>query len=103
MSADEIIELVVLHFSITLEEIKSPSQIRIYAEPRHAAMLLCHAYTGLSLKKIAAAFNRINHTTVIHAIRHALDLIDTDKHYKALYEKVDEIISERMNLTINQF
>ncbi|MGE5858901.1 MAG: helix-turn-helix domain-containing protein, partial [Solirubrobacterales bacterium] len=52
-----------------VETILSPSRSAAVARARQLAMYLTRQLTDLSLPAIAQAFNRRDHTTVIHAIR----------------------------------
>ena len=54
---------------ISVDAILSPSRTAPVAKARQVAMYLTRELTELSLPAIAAAFNRRDHTTVIHAIR----------------------------------
>jgi chromosomal replication initiator protein len=54
---------------VTREQILSPSRQAPVARARQLAMYLTRELTDLSLPAIAAAFNRRDHTTVLHAIR----------------------------------
>jgi chromosomal replication initiator protein len=54
---------------IPLEKILSPSRAAEVARARQVAMYLSRELTDLSLPAIAVAFNRRDHTTVLHAVR----------------------------------
>ncbi len=54
---------------LSVEEILSASRAAPIARARQLAMYLTREHTDLSLPAIAQAFNRRDHTTVIHAIR----------------------------------
>jgi chromosomal replication initiator protein len=54
---------------VPVERILSPSRVAPIARARQLAMYLTRELTELSLPEIAAAFNRRDHTTVMHAIR----------------------------------
>jgi chromosomal replication initiator protein len=60
---------VALRFGITVEAMLSPSRAAPTAGARQIAMYLTRKLTDHSLPQIATAFNRRDHTTVIHAIR----------------------------------
>ena len=62
-------EAVAERLEIPVERLLSPSRIAPIARARQLAMYLSRELTDLSLPEIAAAFNRRDHTTVIHAIR----------------------------------
>jgi len=65
----QIQETVATRFEIPLERLLSPSRVAPIARARQLAMYLSRELTDLSLPEIAAAFNRRDHTTVMHAIR----------------------------------
>ena len=54
---------------VPIEKILSPTRTAQVARARQLAMYLTRELTDLSLPAIAKAFNRRDHTTVIHAIR----------------------------------
>ncbi|HKH23324.1 MAG TPA: chromosomal replication initiator protein DnaA [Solirubrobacterales bacterium] len=62
-------EAVAAELGITTETMLSPSRAAPIASARQLAMYLTRELTDLSLPAIAAAFNRRDHTTVLHAIR----------------------------------
>jgi chromosomal replication initiator protein len=70
-SADvaQIQEAVAARLGVPVEKILSPTRTARVARARQLAMYLARELTGLSLPAIANAFNRRDHTTVMHAIR----------------------------------
>ncbi|QOQ39706.1 chromosomal replication initiator protein DnaA [Trueperella pecoris] len=69
VTAGLIMNQTALYFNITPEDLKSPTRTRSLTQPRHIAMYMCREMTDLSLPKIAEAFNRRDHTTVLNALR----------------------------------
>jgi chromosomal replication initiator protein len=65
----QIQEAVASRVEIPVDRLLSPSRAAPTARARQLAMYLSRELTDLSLPEIAAAFNRRDHTTVIHAIR----------------------------------
>jgi chromosomal replication initiator protein len=65
----DIQEAVATRLAITVEAILSPKRTAAISSARQLAMYLTRELTDLSLPAIAEAFNRRDHTTVIHAIR----------------------------------
>ena len=55
-------------FGITRDEMVSASRLPKFVRPRHIAMAKARE-TGASFPKIAKAFARKDHTTIIHACR----------------------------------
>ena len=62
-------EAVAARVGLSVDDILSPSRSAPVARARQLAMYLTRELTDLSLPAIAHAFNRRDHTTVIHAIR----------------------------------
>ncbi|HET8592386.1 MAG TPA: helix-turn-helix domain-containing protein, partial [Solirubrobacterales bacterium] len=62
-------EAVAVKLGLTVEAILSPTRAASVASARQLAMYLTRELTDLSLPAIAEAFNRRDHTTVLHAIR----------------------------------
>jgi chromosomal replication initiator protein len=62
-------EAVAAQRGITVEAMLSPSRAAPVVRARQIAMYLTRQLTESSLPEIAAAFNRRDHTTVIHAVR----------------------------------
>jgi chromosomal replication initiator protein len=62
-------EAVAARLHLSVDDILSPSRTAPVAKARQLAMYLTRELTDLSLPQIAEAFNRRDHTTVMHAIR----------------------------------
>ena len=62
-------EAVATRLDLSVDELLSPSRTAPVARARQLAMYLTRELTDLSLPAIAQAFNRRDHTTVLHAIR----------------------------------
>jgi chromosomal replication initiator protein len=69
LEARQIQEAVAAKFGLTVDAILSPNRTAAIARARQIAMYLTRDLTDLSLPAIATAFNRRDHTTVMHAIR----------------------------------
>jgi chromosomal replication initiator protein len=69
LDARQIQEAVAVKLGLSVETILSPSRSAPVARARQLAMFLTRELTDLSLPAIAQAFNRRDHTTVLHAIR----------------------------------
>lgn len=78
------------YFGVTVEDLKSPMRTRTLTQPRHIAMYLCREMTDLSLPKIAEAFNRRDHTTVINALR-KIESLMAEK--QTVFNQVTELTS----------
>jgi chromosomal replication initiator protein len=69
LDARQVQEAVAARLGLSVETILSPSRTAPVARARQLAMYLTRELTDLSLPAIADAFNRRDHTTVMHAIR----------------------------------
>jgi chromosomal replication initiator protein len=67
--ARQVQEAVAAKLELTVEAILSPNRTASISGARQIAMYLTRELTELSLPAIAEAFNRRDHTTVLHAIR----------------------------------
>jgi chromosomal replication initiator protein len=67
-SMQEIIELTARAYTLSTEDLRSPSRRRAVVRARQFAMYLCRCYTDASLKDIGRVFDR-DHTSVLHAVR----------------------------------
>jgi chromosomal replication initiator protein len=67
--ARQVQEAVAARLEISVDDLLSPSRTAPVARARQMAMYLTRELTELSLPAIAEAFNRRDHTTVMHAIR----------------------------------
>jgi chromosomal replication initiator protein len=68
-SATQVQEAVAAKLGLSVDAILSPTRTAPVARARQLAMYLTRELTDLSLPAIAEAFNRRDHTTVMHAIR----------------------------------
>ena len=80
------------HFGIEPVDLVSQKRTKALAYPRQVAMYLCRELTQMSYASIAQAFNRENHTTVIHACKQIEKIIN---------ESDDE--QESINTLLDQF
>ena len=68
------------YFGIEITDLVSMKRTKELVQPRQIAMYMCRELTQMSYSNIAQAFNRENHTTVIHAC----------KQIESMMEKSDE-------------
>ena len=87
----QIQEAVAARLGLSVDAILSPTRTAPVARARQLAMYLTRELTDLSLPAIAEAFNRRDHTTVIHAIRKVERSALQDA---SLSRAVDELSSE---------
>jgi chromosomal replication initiator protein len=69
LDARQVQEAVAARLEISVDDLLSPNRTARIARARQLAMYLTRELTDLSLPAIAEAFNRRDHTTVLHAIR----------------------------------
>lgn len=85
----EYIEHLVLDFfKKTKEDVISRSRARETTDCRHIIMFLCRRYTAKSLKDIGKIYGR-DHTSVIHAERQVKKIMDKNKNYRDLVQKLE--------------
>ena len=78
LEVDRIQDTVAERLGLDRDQLLSTSRIAPVARARQLAMYLSRELTDLSLPAIASAFNRRDHTTVIHAIRRVEERIARD-------------------------
>jgi chromosomal replication initiator protein len=69
LDARRVQEAVAVRLGFSVDDLLSPNRTARVARARQLAMYLTRELTDLSLPAIAQAFNRRDHTTVLHAIR----------------------------------
>jgi len=79
VSGPEIIKHVARHYGLKVSEIKSRTNAKQIAFPRHVAMYLCRRVTDLSLPEIGKLFNNKHHSTVKYSIDKIEELRKTDE------------------------
>jgi len=79
-------------FSVSVDELQSPSRAARVAWPRQVAMYLARELTDQTLPSIGAAFGGRNHTTVLYAVRRAGERMAADP---AAYDAV-RALTERL-------
>ena len=83
-------DVVARHFNIKVDDLVSKTRTREIAYPRQIAMFLGRELTQLSLPQIAAAFNKNDHTTVIHAHKKIRADCESDVNTKNTIETLTE-------------
>jgi chromosomal replication initiator protein len=69
LDARQVQEAVAARLELSVDDLLSPTRTARVARARQLAMYLTRELTDLSLPAIAEAFNRRDHTTVLHAIK----------------------------------
>ena len=88
VSVQVIMDTVAQYFSLTIEDLCSPSRSRQLVTARQIAMYLTRELTDLSLPRIGKAFGGRDHTTVMHAKSKIADLM---QERRAIYDQVQEL------------
>ncbi|MBW3657102.1 MAG: chromosomal replication initiator protein DnaA [Actinobacteria bacterium] len=88
ISTQLIMEEVSAYFSLSVEELCSPSRSRQLVTARQIAMYLVREMTDLSLPRIGKAFGGRDHTTVMHANSKIANLM---QERRAIYDQVQEL------------
>lgn len=91
-----ILNAVAEEWGVSAEKIKSKSRKRVYVEPRHIYCKLAISLTKAILRDIGGLLNGRDHTTVLHGIKHAEDLIYTEYDVKERYNKVFNKIKPKL-------
>jgi chromosomal replication initiator protein len=81
-NANDIIYIVTVMMGVTDAALKSKRRHRFLVEARMMAIYLIRKHTRMSLAHIGALFGGRDHTTAIHSINTAEDLILTDHNFK---------------------
>jgi chromosomal replication initiator protein len=88
VSVQLIMEEVAAYFSLTVEDLCSPSRSRQLVTARQIAMYLARELTDLSLPRIGKAFGGRDHTTVMHAKSKIAGLM---QERRTIYNQVQEL------------
>ncbi len=88
VSVQLIMDEVADYFSLTVEELCSPSRSRQLVTARQIAMYLTRELTELSLPRIGKAFGGRDHTTVMHAKSKIAGLM---QERRSIYEQIQEL------------
>jgi chromosomal replication initiator protein len=88
VSVQIIMDEVAAYFSLSVEELCSPSRSRQLVTARQIAMYLTRELTEMSLPRIGKAFGGRDHTTVMHAKSKIARLM---QERRAIYDQVQEL------------
>jgi len=88
VSVQLIMDEVAAYFSLSVEELCSPSRSRQLVTARQIAMYLTRELTEMSLPRIGKAFGGRDHTTVMHAKSKIARLM---QERRAIYDQVQEL------------
>lgn len=88
VTAGVIIDVVSRYFNVRVDELLSKKKNKELAFPRQISMYLCRVLTELSFPKIAAAFNRKDHTTVMYAYEQISNQVEINPELKSIMEEL---------------
>lgn len=84
-------DVVCAAFELDHDTLVGPGRAAAISWPRQIAMYLARTHTEASLPAIARAFNRRDHTTVMHAVSRVTEQIDRDP---AVHRQVSELVDD---------
>ncbi len=94
VTLDKISKAVAVHYKLSVEELKSKSNVRQIAVPRQVAMYLCKRLTKHSFPEIGRDFGGKHHTTVMHSVEKIDALIREDRNFhRVVSELIDNLCS----------
>ena len=88
-------------FNLSKSEIESTNKSRSICYPRQIAMYLCREMTDKSYPQIARAFNKKDHTTVLHGWRKVKEAMPSDPDMLRDVERVREMVFEIQAESLN--
>ena len=94
VTPDLIKETVAEYYSVTMESLMSQRRDKEVVLPRQIAMYFCHTLLSLPYKRIAALFDRDDHTTAISACKKIEKMIEDDRGFKDTLESIQTRIRE---------
>lgn len=92
ISIDNIQKTVADYYKIKVSEMYSKKRVRSLARPRQVAMALAKELTTMSLPEIGEAFGGRDHTTVLHACRKVVELVESDHGISRDYSLLVQIL-----------
>ena len=81
-------QMVAAEWGVTPEGLQSKTRTKTLTTPRQVAMWITRELMGLQLVEIGAAFGGRDHSTVIHSLERAQEMMAGDERFKTRVEKV---------------
>lgn len=78
---ETILEVVASHYKIPASAIRGKRRQPRIAEARHVAMWLAKQLTAFTLKELAKAFGKNDHTTVVHGAKRVVTQMEADADF----------------------
>ena len=88
ITPENIINVVCDHYSLSIEDIKSPKRNKELSHPRQMIMYLCRSMTNATYKEIASLLGGRDHSTIMHGERTITDLIEKDESTRRTIETI---------------
>jgi chromosomal replication initiation ATPase DnaA len=92
---NDIVNAVCQEFYVTKSEMVRQSRKRYIVDARMCVYYLMSKHLGYNNTEIGRIFKK-NPSTILHAIREAVILIEVDKHFKTRFDKTMEIINPQV-------
>ncbi len=92
VNVEQIVSVVCKHFEISIEALNSAKRTRELAQARQIAMYLAKQHTKSSLSVIGSTIGGRNHSTVLHSCKAVTNMIETDKQFKDVVDKLTKEI-----------
>jgi chromosomal replication initiator protein len=92
VSISRIQKAVADYYKISVDNLRSRSNMRTVLVPRQVAMYLCKRLTQKSYPEIARQFGGKHHTTVIHSVEKINRLIDSDRELDTVVNRLIDSI-----------
>ena len=88
ITPERIQEIVASQWGVTIEGLRSKTRTKTLTVPRQAAMYLCRELLGLQLVEIGHRFGNRDHSTVIHSLDRAQELLSNDPTFQDHFQQV---------------
>jgi chromosomal replication initiation ATPase DnaA len=89
---NHLIGMIEMHSDIKKHQIVGSTRKGTVVLMRHLICKLVYENTGMSYKKIGQVLGNRDHTTIIHSVRTAEDLIKTNEEYATFYKFIKSIV-----------
>src|SRR2546423_5821599 len=80
------------YYKVTVDDLRTRSNMRQVLVPRQVAMYLCKKLTGKSYPEIARQFGGKHHTTVIHSVEKIDHLVTSDREMETVIKRLTQTI-----------
>jgi chromosomal replication initiation ATPase DnaA len=88
-----IMRMVAIEYELKISTILSPLRTAVVAEARHLAMLIAREQTKLGFEDLGLIFRR-DHGGVLHGVRRAKELCETDHVIRDRYHRLTNALSQ---------